>query len=56
MMNNTLYFQAITQHKIKATMFIFLDGKHKIGIINNAELTDNWKKLFSGWLKIMVNK
>jgi len=52
-MNSILYYQAMTKNKVKGTLFIFPEGEHKIGIINKSELTDNWKKLCSDWLKTL---
>lgn len=55
-MNSILYYKAMTQHKVKGSLFIFPEGEHRIGITNKSELTDNWKKLCSDWLKSMTNK
>ncbi len=55
-MNSLLYYQAMTKNKVKGAMFIFPEGEHKIGITNRSELTDNWKKLCSDWLKTLFNK
>jgi len=55
-MNSILYYQAMTQHKVKGALFIFPEGEHKIGIANKTELTDNWKKLCSDWLKTIGTK
>lgn len=52
-MNSILYFQAMTKNKVKGSLFIFPEGEHKIGITNKSELTDNWKKLCSDWLKTL---
>lgn len=55
-MNSIFYYKAMTQHKVKGSLFIFPEGEHRIGITNKSELTDNWKKLCSDWLKNMSNK
>lgn len=55
-MNSILYFQEMTKNKVKGALFIFPEGEHKIGITNKTELTDNWKKLCSDWLKTIGNK
>jgi len=55
-MNSILYYQAMIKNKVKGALFIFPEGEHKIGIMNKTELTDNWKKLCSDWLKTMGNK
>jgi len=52
-MNSLLYYQAMTKNKVKGSLFIFPEGEHKIGITNKSELTDNWKKLCSDWLKTL---
>lgn len=52
-MNSILYYQAMTKNKVKGALFIFPEGEHKIGITNKSELTDNWKKLCSDWLKTL---
>jgi len=52
-MNSLLYYQAMTKNKVKGALFIFPEGEHKIGITNKSELTDNWKKLCSDWLKTL---
>jgi acetyl esterase/lipase len=52
-MNSILYYQAMTKNKVKGALFIFPEGEHKIGITNAFELTDNWKKLCSDWLKTL---
>ncbi|ANF49941.1 hypothetical protein A0O34_05075 [Chryseobacterium glaciei] len=55
-MNSILYYQEMTKNKVKGAMFIFPEGEHKIGITNKSELTDNWKKLCTDWLKTIGNK
>ncbi|MBT2619963.1 MULTISPECIES: alpha/beta hydrolase [Chryseobacterium] len=50
-MNSILYYQEMIKNKVKGALFIFPEGQHKIGINNKNELTDNWKKLCSDWLK-----
>ncbi|KMQ68610.1 hypothetical protein ACM39_08920 [Chryseobacterium sp. FH2] len=55
-MNSILYYEAMLKNKVKGAMFIFPEGEHKIGITNKSELTDNWKKLCSDWLKMIGNK
>jgi len=55
-MNSILYYQAMIKNKVKGALFIFPEGEHKIGIMNKTELTDNWKKLCSDWLKTIGNK
>ncbi|MDP9959316.1 alpha/beta hydrolase [Chryseobacterium lathyri] len=55
-MNSILYYQAMIKNKVKGALFIFPEGEHKIGIMNKTELTDNWKKLCSDWLKTTGNK
>ncbi|WP_029293748.1 alpha/beta hydrolase [Chryseobacterium hispalense] len=52
-MNSILYYQAMTKTKVKGALYIFPEGEHKIGITNKSELTDNWKKLCSDWLKTL---
>ncbi|MGC5745635.1 alpha/beta hydrolase [Chryseobacterium sp. NFX27] len=54
-MNSILYYQAMIKNKVKGALFIFPEGEHKIGIMNKTELTDNWKKLCSDWLKTIGN-
>lgn len=54
--NSMLYYQAMIKNKVKGALFIFPEGEHKIGIMNKTELTDNWKKLCSDWLKTITNK
>jgi acetyl esterase/lipase len=53
MMNSLLYYQAMTKNEVKGALFIFPEGEHKIGITNKSELTDQWKKLCSDWLKTL---
>ncbi|WP_379964331.1 alpha/beta hydrolase [Epilithonimonas sp. UC225_85] len=55
-MNSILYYKAMTKNKVKGALFIFPEGEHKIGITNKSELTDNWKKLCSDWLKTVASK
>jgi acetyl esterase/lipase len=55
-MNSILYYQAMIRNKVQGALFIFPEGEHKIGIMNKTELTDNWKKLCSDWLKTIGNK
>lgn len=50
-MNSILYYQEMIKNKVKGALLIFPEGQHKIGINNKNELTDNWKKLCSDWLK-----
>ncbi|SDI22825.1 Acetyl esterase/lipase [Chryseobacterium taeanense] len=52
-MNSLLYYQAMTKNKVKGALLVFPEGEHKIGITNKSELTDNWKKLCSDWLKTL---
>lgn len=52
-MNSLLYYQAMTKNKVKGALFIFPEGEHKIGITIKSELTDQWKKLCSDWLKTL---
>ncbi len=54
-MNSIIYYQAMTKNKVKGALFIFPEGEHKIGITNKSELTDNWKKLCSDWLKTLFS-
>ncbi|WP_370895852.1 alpha/beta hydrolase [Chryseobacterium gossypii] len=53
--NSILYYEAMLRNKVKGALFIFPEGEHKIGITNKSELTDNWKKLCSDWLKTIFN-
>ncbi|REC43047.1 alpha/beta hydrolase [Chryseobacterium sp. 5_R23647] len=55
-MNSILYYKAMTKSKVKGSLFIFPEGEHRIGITNKSELTDNWKKLCSDWLKNISNQ
>lgn len=55
-MNSLLYYQVMTKNKVKGALFIFPEGEHRIGVINKSELTDNWKKLCSDWLKTIEIK
>ncbi|GAA5095019.1 alpha/beta hydrolase [Chryseobacterium ginsengisoli] len=55
-MNSLLYYQVMTKNKVKGALFIFPEGEHRIGVINKSELTDNWKKLCSDWLKTIESK
>jgi acetyl esterase/lipase len=55
-MNSILYYKAMTKNKVKGSLFIFPEGEHRIGITNKSELTDNWKKLCSDWLKSITTK
>ncbi len=55
-MNSLLYYQAMTKNKVKGALFVFPEGEHRIGVINKSELTDNWKKLCSDWLKNIGDK
>lgn len=52
--NSILYYEAMLKNKVKGVMFIFPEGEHNIGISNKSELTDNWKKLCSDWLKTII--
>ncbi|KIC61965.1 alpha/beta hydrolase [Chryseobacterium taiwanense] len=54
--NSILYYEAMIKNKVKGALFIFPEGEHNIGITNKSELTDNWKKLCSDWLKTIGNK
>ncbi|RZJ50301.1 MAG: alpha/beta hydrolase [Chryseobacterium sp.] len=55
-MNSILYYKAMTKNNVKGSLFIFPEGEHRIGITNKSELTDNWKKLCSDWLKNISSK
>jgi acetyl esterase/lipase len=55
-MNSILYFKAMTKNKAKGALFIFPKGGHKFSITNKSELSENWKKLCSDWLKSLDEK
>jgi len=55
-MNSILYFKAMTKSKVKGALFIFPKGGHKFSITNKSELSENWKKLCSDWLKSLDEK
>ncbi|KFC17979.1 alpha/beta hydrolase [Epilithonimonas lactis] len=55
-MNSILYFKAMTKNKVKGAMFIFPEGGHRFAITNKNELSENWKKLCSDWLKTLDAK
>ncbi len=55
-MNSILYFKAMTKNKVKGALFIFPKGGHKFSITNKSELSENWKKLCSDWLKSLDEK
>lgn len=49
--NSLLFYEAMLEHKVEGSLHIFPQGKHAIGILNNSELTDEWKVLAEKWLK-----
>lgn len=53
--NSILYYEAMITNKVKGAIFIFPKGEHNIGISNKTDLTDNWKKLCTDWLKQLDN-
>lgn len=55
-MNSVLYFKAMTKNKVKGAMFIFPKGGHKFSVTNKSELSENWKKLCTDWLKSLDEK
>ncbi|WP_312392730.1 alpha/beta hydrolase [Chryseobacterium sp.] len=55
-MNSILYFKAMTQHKVKGSLFIFPKGGHRFFVTDKDALNENWKKLCSDWLLGISNK
>jgi|GEM_PF-311144 len=55
-MNSILYFKAMTQHKVKGSLFIFPTGGHRFFVTDKEALNENWKKLCSDWLSDISNK
>lgn len=55
-MNSILYFKAMTQNKVKGSLFIFPKGGHRFFITDKDDLSENWKKLCADWLESIGNK
>jgi len=55
-MNSIVYFKAMTQHKVKGSLFIFPKGGHRFFVTDKDTLSENWKKLCSDWLLGFGNK
>ncbi|WP_267404169.1 MULTISPECIES: alpha/beta hydrolase [unclassified Chryseobacterium] len=55
-MNSILYFKAMTQHKVKGSLFIFPKGGHRFFVTDKDALSENWKKLCANWLETISNK
>ncbi|MDT0644629.1 alpha/beta hydrolase [Zunongwangia sp. F363] len=49
-MNSILFYQALLEHQVTASLHVFPQGKHVIGIINDSAFTDEWKSLCAEWL------
>lgn len=49
--NSILFYQALLNHNISASLHIFPHGGHKIGLIDNPGSTDLWTELCELWLK-----
>lgn len=52
-MNSILFYQALLEFNIPASLHIFPQGDHKIGLMNNPGSTDLWPELCKLWLKEM---
>jgi len=50
-MNSILFYEAMLKNKVDGSLHIFPKGKHAIGIVNDSELTNEWKLLAEKWLK-----
>ncbi|MDR6338655.1 acetyl esterase/lipase [Filimonas zeae] len=49
-MNSLLFFQALLQHKVPASLHVFTQGRHAIALRNNPGSTNLWTELCERWL------
>ncbi|WP_333625116.1 alpha/beta hydrolase [Sphingobacterium siyangense] len=48
--NSLLYYQALLEHKITASLHIFPQGGHAIALVNNPGSTATWPSILAAWL------
>jgi acetyl esterase/lipase len=51
--NSIMYFEALMNHEVPASLHIFPEGGHSIALINNPGSTQLWITLCEAWLKEM---
>ena len=51
--NSIIYYKALLEHQIPASLHIFPKGSHSIGLTNNPGSTQLWSTLCEAWLKEM---
>jgi acetyl esterase/lipase len=51
--NSIMFFQALLDKQVPATLHVFPQGQHKIAVSNNPGSTALWTKLCEMWLKEM---
>ncbi|HZH35660.1 MAG TPA: prolyl oligopeptidase family serine peptidase, partial [Flavisolibacter sp.] len=49
--NSLLYYQALIEKNVQASIHIFPQGGHGIGLVDNPGSTDLWLDLLYLWLK-----
>lgn len=54
--NSLLYYNAMTENKVKGSLVIFPEGGHNFPIVSKIDLNNNWKKLCEDWMKTLFNK
>ncbi|MCB0639398.1 MAG: prolyl oligopeptidase family serine peptidase, partial [Lewinella sp.] len=52
-LNSLLFFQALTEHGVVASLHIFPQGQHAIALRNNPGDTNYWTQLCEAWLQLM---
>lgn len=52
-MNSVLFYEALAEHDVPASLHIFPSGGHAIGLVNNPGSTDLWTDLCEAWLDEM---
>jgi len=52
-MNSVLYYEALRDHRVPASLHIFPFGGHGIALRNNPGSTNQWTSLCEAWLKEM---
>ena len=49
--NSILFYQALTRHKVPAEMYLFEQGPHGMGMLDNLGTASAWPKRAEEWLR-----
>ena len=52
-LNSIIYFEALLHHQVQASLHVFPEGGHSVGLTGNPGSTQLWTTLCKAWLKEM---